>query len=214
MPRAWAVILDFDGTLTRRDVADRILSTFGGLRREDLAQSHRKGVVTEDWVYEKYRRIKTPRRRIAAWGLRQAQKRSGIEALAAFCRAGRIPIEVVSGGLDLYVDPLLKRWGLGRVPRFRASSRDSSKGLWMRYLFLKNSRTLGDFKASRVRAMKRRGRRVLYAGDGPSDLRAARAADLVFARGELARLLKKQRRPFRVLRDFRGVLAQLKKTSR
>ena len=108
---------------------------------------------------------------------------------------------IISGGIDLYLDPLLRRWGFPGLKRFRAKATRATAGLRLDYRYLRGA-TLAEFKRSRVLHHRRRGRRVLFAGDGTSDLPAAQAADLAFARGHLLRRCRSRGVPARPLDTF------------
>lgn len=197
----WAVVLDFDGTITTHDVADSILNEFGGLSRRMINASYDPGVVTERWVRDMFRRVKAEPDRLKRFVRRTAKARPGFHEFVSRCRELAIPVEIVSGGLDLYLDLLLGDWGHSHLPRYRATSRMTKSGLSVRYGYLKGS-TLDDFKRGRVLAHRRAGRRVLFAGDGTSDIAAAKSADAAFARGHLWKHLRAGGTEARPLRTF------------
>ena len=68
----------------------------------------------------------------------------------------------------------------------------------------------GTCKRERVRAHQALGRVVVFIGDGSSDRYAAFHADLVFAKGDLARFCAASGWPFRPWVDFAEVTAWLK----
>ncbi|PCI39855.1 MAG: hypothetical protein COB53_02505 [Elusimicrobia bacterium] len=199
----WAVVLDFDGTITKNDVADSILNEFGGLTRRMINASYNPSVVTEEWVRSMFLRVNETPARLRRFVRETAEAREGFHGFIGRCRELGVAVEVVSGGLDLYLDLLLADWGHGHLPRYRASSRMTKKGLSVRYSYLKGA-TLDAFKRERVRVHQRSGRRVLFAGDGTSDIEAACAADAAFARSHLWRHMRKRGENVRQLRTFDG----------
>ena len=105
MTRApWAVVLDFDGTITKDDVADSILNEFGGLSRRMINASYDPSVVTEEWVRSMFLRVKETPSRLRRFVRETAQAREGFHEFVGRCRELGIAVEVVSGGLDLYLD--------------------------------------------------------------------------------------------------------------
>jgi len=205
----WAVVLDFDGTITTRDISDAILNRYGRVTERDIEDSCKPGVITEAWVRDKFRRVRCSPRTLRRYILEIGRPRSGFREFAAACTGAGVPMEIVSGGVDLYLDLLLETWGAPDIKRFRAQSRHTSRGISVRYPWLKG-RSLESFKRGRVRAHQRRGRRVIFAGDGTSDLGAALAADVRFVRGHLARLVRAegvQARPLRGFGQLKRVLA-------
>lgn len=209
-PARWAVVLDFDGTVTTHDIGDSILRRFGGVEDRELRSSYHPDVITEDWVREKFLRVRQSRDTLDRFILRIARARAGFARLVAWCREHAVPVEIVSGGLDLYLDTLLKHWNLGDIPRWRATARCTSRGVQVRYGFLKGQ-PLDEFKRSRVRRLQKSGRRVLFAGDGTSDLGAARAADVAYARGALLRYCRREGRPVSRLETFDGLRRRLER---
>ena len=127
-------------------------------------------------------------------------------ALVADLRAHDIPVQVVSDGFDAYVKPMLAQAGLSDLP-FQSN----------RLVFQNGSIKLqfpherpghdprGGWKAGPVRALQAQGWRVAYAGDGMSDWAAARAADLLFARSQLAERCKQDGIPYHPFEGMRDV---------
>ncbi len=126
--------------------------------------------------------------------------------MVADLRAHGIPARVVSDGFDAYVKPMLTRAGLSDLPL------QSN-----RLLFQNGSVKLefpherpghdprGGWKAGPVRSLQTQGWRVAYAGDGMSDWAAAQAADLLFARSQLADRCKRDGIPFQAFEGMRDV---------
>ncbi len=209
-PAPWSVVLDFDGTITQDDVADSILNEFGGLTRRMINASYDPSVITEDWVRSMFLRVKEKPARLRRFIRETAKARDGFHEFVGRCREMNVKVEVVSGGLDLYLDLLLSDWGHDHLPTYRASSRMTKKGLLVRYSYLKGA-TLDAFKRNRVVLHQKAGRRVLFAGDGTSDIEAATAADAAFARSHCLRHLRARGKTVRPLRSFDAPLRLLEK---
>ncbi len=126
--------------------------------------------------------------------------------LVADLRDHGIPAQVVSDGFDAYVKPMLARAGFSDLP-FQSN----------RLFFRNGSIELefpherpghdprGGWKAGPVRALQAQGWRVAYAGDGMSDWAAAQAADLLFARSQLAERCKLDRIPYHAFENMRDI---------
>lgn len=204
--KPWAAVFDFDGTVTLRDVADSILLRYTRLRAKDIASSNT--TLTEELVRRCFLEVKAPIAELQAYAARTARLRNGFSELVHKSRAQGLPVEIVSGGLDLYLDHLLERWGLDWLPRHRGAAQDSPEGLAVHYRFL-GEHTLDSFKRERVRHYRRQGYRVLFAGDGTSDFAAAREADLLFARGPLLKLCRRDGVRARTLTTFHHAAAAI-----
>ena len=130
----------------------------------------------------------------------------GFASLVAALRSRGIEPQVVSDGFDIYVRPMLAQAGLADLAfqSNRLTFRDDSIELEFPHEQPDHD-PRGGWKAGVVRAVRRGGRRVAYAGDGFSDLAAARVADLLFAREHLAACCEDEGiafHPFSQMRDI------------
>ena len=171
-PIKWAVVTDFDGTVTLKDVGDVLLRHFKAATKEEIEDSCSPHVKMEEWMIKYFRPLMVPKKEIEAYVLESTRLRSGFREFHAFCAGQGIPLEIASGGVDLYIDCLLGKWRL-KIKSFYGRARFTAKGLRVDYPCLKGS-TLDVFKAARVRHYQRLGYKVAFCGDGASDLKAAR----------------------------------------
>jgi len=204
----WAFVSDFDGTITTFDVGDAVCLHFGAATKEEIRRSWQGGVSVPRWMRKMFGRLSVERQEIEAFVLSKVEPRPGFAELAAFCKNRKLPCEIASGGVDLYISPLLKNWGLGHIETRCAKAAFDGKGWRLDYSELKG-RKLEILKASRVLAHKRRGRKVVFCGDAPNDFLAAKAADIAFARGPLLQLCRERGVSARTLTDFRKPLKLL-----
>ncbi|KAF0126255.1 MAG: hypothetical protein FD189_991 [Elusimicrobia bacterium] len=207
----WAVVSDFDGTLTLSDVGDAILMEFGVFTAADIERSYAPGQSVEKWMARGFARLKASRAEIELFIGRSIEPRRGLTAFSRFCADRRVPFDIVSGGADIYARPLLKAWGVKARSSFGRTR--GNGGCWeLRYEDLAG-KTLPSFKADRVKHYRDRGFAVLFCGDAPSDLRAAGLADKVYAAGRLRGLCRAKGIKFSPLRDLRDAAAFIKKNS-
>ena len=206
----WAVVTDFDATITTRDIGDSIIGHFNAASAKEIRDSCRPGVAVEKWMEEVFERAGIAGagpKEIRKFVLDTAVMRRGFGEFLRLCRKRKIPVEIVSGGLDIYVKPLFKKWGIKTRSFFGSSSRVNGR-MKISYPFLRNM-NLEEFKASRVRAFQDRGYRVVFLGDGTSDYLAACLADAVFARRKLYPLCRENGVPVHRLVDFHSVMRTL-----
>lgn len=201
---AWAVVTDFDGTVTLRDVGDVLLLHFKAATREEIERAYSPSVNIKEWMKRFFRPLDVTKRELEAYVRESTRLRGGFPELARFCAGRRFPLEIVSGGLDLYIDCLLKKWGL-KVKTFCGRARFTPRGLAIDYPRMDGA-SLDDFKTARVRHYRRLGCRVAFCGDATTDIKAAQAADAVFAAKRLWTHCRQNRLPARRLKNFRTVL--------
>lgn len=203
----FALVSDFDGTITTRDVGDFLLLHFGLATQKEIDESYSKGMKIEEWMKKYFRRMKY----IDGIRIKKALSdniriRSGFSQLVDFFNKNNYPLEVVSGGVDLYIDEVFSSNGIrikGFYGRFNGGD--------IKFDFLKKL-TLSDFKASRVRYYKKLGYKTIFCGDAPNDYRAAKEADVVFAALKLRSMLSDEKFSFYPLDNFRYVAGVINAT--
>jgi HAD superfamily phosphoserine phosphatase-like hydrolase len=183
-----AVLLDYDGTISLRDVGDELMSLFVA-DQAAVAEMDARYVAGEvgsralmGWDMEMLPDDPELLRAHAA----QVPQDTGIVELVAWCRARAIPVEVVSDGLGFYVSSNLAVLGLGDLPVATNRNLVSGGAAGVSFPFGHPScHVCGTCKRERVRAHQAAGRVVVFVGDGPSDRYAAWHADITFAKGSL-----------------------------
>ena len=195
------LVSDFDGTLTRHDFFRLALERLVPPGVPDYWQDYRAGRLTHFEAMRAY---------YSAIRASEADTLAVVEALELepdlpdwVRRLGHAGWELVvaSAGCAWYIDRLLGRRGVGVEVHANPGRFVEGRGLVMElpagspYF----SPTHGVDKAAVVRAARRSGRRVAFAGDGYPDLPAARlvAPGLRFATASLALALAEEGLPFR-----------------
>ena len=186
-----SVLIDFDGTISRFDVGDLLMSRFV----EDQAALDEK-----DQAYYEGR---VGSRELMLWDLSVLPEDAELlrataaslpldESFAAFvalCRRWRAAIEVVSDGFGFHVEPALAALGLADLPVATNETRLEGPDRGMSFPYgHPRCFVCGTCKRERVRIHQAAGRAVVFIGDGTSDRFAAAHADLVFAKDQLAEL--------------------------
>ncbi|OGR44103.1 MAG: hypothetical protein A2X35_12965 [Elusimicrobia bacterium GWA2_61_42] len=198
--KGWAVVSDFDGTITLRDVGDHLLLHYGFSDKKTIEESYSLKVKVEDFMKKAFSGAALTREVIAGFVRTKVKARPGFRKFILFCEARGVPLEIASGGVDLYADPFFKKHGV-KVKSFFGRARVVKGGIKITYPFLKRM-DLSSFKASRVSRLRRAGHRVVFFGDGPNDLKAAGLADKVYAAGRLLKLCRERGIPASPLTDF------------
>jgi 2-hydroxy-3-keto-5-methylthiopentenyl-1-phosphate phosphatase len=131
------------------------------------------------------------------------------ESFAAFVAAVRdrgAHVEVVSDGFGFYVSSNLAALGLTDVAVATNDNRVGEGAAGMSFPYGHPACFVcGTCKRERVRLHQASGRVVVFIGDGTSDRFAAAHADMVFAKGSLARICTAEGWPFVEWRSFLDV---------
>ena len=109
MDRPLAVLSDFDGTITVEDVAEVLLARFATGEWEEIERLNRAGVLgTRETMARQFAIVHATREELSDCFRREARMDPAVPAFLRFCKARGIPFEVVSEGLDFYLDELMK----------------------------------------------------------------------------------------------------------
>jgi 2-hydroxy-3-keto-5-methylthiopentenyl-1-phosphate phosphatase len=213
LPMAGAAVLcDFDGTIAKIDTAEFALQKFANGDWKIYDDQLDEGRITLKQCMEReFALVGASKSEISSEVDKAATLRPGFSKLVDYCDGRRIPLVVVSAGLDFVVRRIIRGNGWEgrlkiRVPR----TRFTSNGIKFQFPRLRFSSSQ-SFKDDTVAYYHGRGSRVAYIGDGSPDFAAARAADLTFTiRGsKLSSLCEKEKVPHLDIRDFAEVVKVL-----
>lgn len=207
-----AVLSDFDGTITQDDVSELLLQRFTGDAWLEVEAEYRaKRIGTREAIAREFGLLKAGRDEMLDYVRGHARIDESFLDFVRFCAERDIRLEVVSEGLDFYVEPLMRRWRLD-LPVRTNHARFTRAGLEVEHPYEDATcRLCGTCKLKRLFELRVAGYRVTYVGDGHSDICPAVEADEVFAKGHLAALCREEGvafRPFRTFADVREEMAR------
>lgn len=134
-------------------------------------------------------------------------------AFVRACEDQQIPFTILSEGMDLYIKRLLAKAGLEHLTT--VSNLGRIEGDRLRIDFPRENKTCtrcGTCKGEVIRECRESypaGTKVVFVGDGLSDACAAREADLVFAKKDLADYCLGQQIKYLSYDDFNDVMSRL-----
>ena len=204
------VFTDFDGTITERDSLVFLIERLGGgPRRLALGVRRRLAgrLTLRDEIASNMRSIRAPWSAAVTLLREHVRMDPGFPACAAWCAAHGVPLTVLSGGFKEIVDLYLGPEAFPAL-EIRANTLHPDQRRGWRCVFRDRSQ-FGHDKARALREACRRGRYVVFVGDGISDHAAAAVADEVFAKAGLARWCRAHAIPCREIRSFADVMASL-----
>jgi len=206
MPAKKAVLSDFDGTITRTDVAEAILEEFAPSRWREIEELYRaRKIGTRESMARQFALVRTGREELLQFVDRTAVIDETFRGFVEFCRAQGLVLEIVSEGLDFYVRHLLRKWDI-QVPVRTNHATFEDGHVRIEYPWADATCTLcGTCKLLRLFELRAEGYRTAYVGNGHSDLCPAIEADLVFAKSELADLCRTEEIEFMPFDRFSDV---------
>jgi len=185
------LFLDFDGTLVEPNVAILLVEEFcpdGKRLAHEIDLALHRGEITLREAWRRQVELLHERQipAMTEWAVRNVPFREGADELLALLHRFKVPTSIVSGGLDFYIEPILRHAGI-ELPVYCDGIRVvEGGGLEVVHPFgHPTCRLCGICKANVVRAIDGGPRRTVFVGDGSTDRYAAEVADLVFARRRL-----------------------------
>jgi len=177
---------DFDGTLTQEDVSFLILDAFATGDWRQLLTQYREGKISVGYFNMKaFAMVKADKQTLLQFVKSRAKMRAGFHELLAYCHRKGFEFVIVSNGLDFYIETILRDIGMDNIQVFAAQTQFSPSGIDVRYIGPDGNQLEDNFKDAYVRLFLERGYRLIYAGNGISDLSPARQAHHIFATSEL-----------------------------
>lgn len=212
----WAVFADFDGTLADHDTIDLLVETFLGreyartlLRRLAAGEMTVRAVIDEEFT-----RLHLSPAAIAEFLTARVRLDPRLPDLLALARERGVPFAILSSGVDALILPLLRAGGCPDVELIcNALEARETDGRWNLRVLWRDDSDNGHDKAAALRRAQAAGRRVIYLGDGITDLDCAHVADVVFAKRHLARYCRERGLAHHALPDCGAVVQFLRRAT-
>ena len=212
------IFSDFDGTFTDKDIGYRLFTHFSGGLNQSLVGDWKKGLISsKDCLLKEAEMIRTALYDIHSF-LDAFSLSSGAMEFYQTVKQQKIPFYIVSDGVDIYIDYVLKKHGLEGIRHFcnRGEIRDGRLIINFPY---DNDGCVrcGCCKGARIRDLVRENRpswEVIFIGDGLSDICAVPKADIIFAKGDLLEYCRAENATAIEYENFFDILNHLKESGR
>lgn len=177
---------DFDGTITEEDVSFLILDVFANGDWRRLLDEYREGKISVGrFNTQAFTMIKEDKQTLDRFVIEKVRIRAGFGKLLSYCQQKGFRFVIVSNGLGFYIETILETLGLGNIEVFAAQARFDPSGIKVQYIGPSGIQLQDGFKEAYIRHFLKSGYRIIYIGNGASDIPSARLADYVFATGPL-----------------------------
>jgi 2-hydroxy-3-keto-5-methylthiopentenyl-1-phosphate phosphatase len=213
------IFLDFDGTITLKDVSDYLFSQLSERRSEFFVKEYLAGKIGARECFLGECQVSGA---VTMESVENIVDRPEIDPtfkdFVEFCQSRGIPFYVLSDGFDYYIQRILERNHLSQV-RF-ISNRLVFQPVDGRGVFnllpvfpYKDSECdcCANCKRNHLLTLSSEDDIIVYVGDGYSDRCPSRYADIVFAKGSLIRHCLEENVSFFEYRSFRDVIDRLEK---
>lgn len=215
---ALRVFVDFDGTITRRDVGNALFRAFGGPACDRLVEQYRAEEIGARDCFRGEAAAMGQFPVQALNGFIDAQEIDGtFRGLVDLCEAASIELHIVSDGLDYYISRILAAHGFTSVPFFANTlaladaNEDGTARAEIAFPY-------ADAVCDRCACCKRNIMLTLSGdediicliGEGYSDRCPARYADIVFAKDALQTYCQQENISYYPYGSFDDVTARLR----
>ncbi len=177
---------DFDGTITEEDVSFQLLDAFANGGWRQMLTEYREGKISVGYFnMTVFTMIKADRQTLCEFARNEAKIRAGFRELLDCCHRKDFRFVIVSNGLDFYIETILGDIGIDNIEVLAAQTHFSPESIEVKYIGPEGNQIQDSFKEAYIRLFLSRGYRVVYVGNGISDIPAAKLAYRIFANGEL-----------------------------
>lgn len=187
-----AIFCDFDGTISRRDVGYNMFHHFSGGKNDSLLPAWKSLQMTSrECLSAEAAMVRASREEILAY-IEPFEIDPGFAAFERQCRRQDVPLIVVSDGLDFYIKAILGRHGLAHLQVMCNTGVLNGHGIQIQFPWDNRScMRCGNCKGERMAEYRVTNQdhppRLVFVGDGYSDICAIAQADLLLAKKDLAR---------------------------
>ena len=205
MQKGSRIIVDWDGTITRRDTLHMVVEKFGDPQVFSKMEGGlgRRALSLEEVIRSEFATLTAPLEEVVHFLQETVTLRAGFRR---FNERFAPEITVLSSGFIELIEPVMQREQL-TFPLIANRLEPAPNGWRVIWTEKRRCDICGE-SCKRMRVIAGT-RPVLYVGDGYSDWCGAQSADRIFARATLARLLKERGIPFTPFETFDEITAAL-----
>jgi 2-hydroxy-3-keto-5-methylthiopentenyl-1-phosphate phosphatase len=204
---------DFDGTLTEKDVSFLLLDAFADGDWRQLLRQYQEGKKSVNYFNtHAFAMVKADKQTLLQFAEGKVKMRAGFHELIDYCRQRGFRFVIVSNGLDFYIEAVLRDIGIENIEVLAARTQFGPKGIEAQYIGPDGNQLEDSFKEAYARLFLDKGYRLVYMGNGISDIAPAKQAHYIFATDGLLNYCKQTNLnciPFVDLNDVVRNLEQL-----
>ena len=201
---------DFDGTVTDKDASFTMLDAFANGDWRQILEEYKSGKISVgEFNTRAFAMVQADRQSLLEVIKGKVNVRDGFRKLVNYCHKKNIRMVIVSNGLSFYIEEILNNLGIEDIPIFAAQTEFLPEGLRVKYISPDGKEIDVGFKEVHLDSFLDKGYRVIYIGNGPSDLAAARRSHLIFATGTLLARCTQANLDCNAFNDFNDIIKRL-----
>jgi len=201
---------DFDGTVTEEDISFFLLDAFAqGDWRQLLREYKEHRMSVGEFNTKAFAMVKADKHTLLEALKGGVKVRAGFHELVNYCLEKGFRLVIVSNGLDFYIMAVLKDLGLRNVEVYAAQASFHTEGMKVQYVGPDGKRLNDGFKEVYIKSFLKLGYRVIYMGNGDSDVAPAKYAHYVFATGDLLAYCRESNLKYKPFESFLDAVREL-----
>jgi 2-hydroxy-3-keto-5-methylthiopentenyl-1-phosphate phosphatase len=205
---------DFDGTITEKDASFFLLDAFARADWRRLLRVYKEHKISVgEFNTRAFAMVKADKATLLEALKDKIKVRAGFHELVNYCLRKGFRLVIVSNGLDFYINAILKDLGLENVEWHAAKTAFHPEGMKVQYIGPDGKRLEDGFKEAYIELFLKLGYRVIYTGNGDSDITPARYAHHVFATGDLLTYCRGNNLAYKPFETFIDIVRDLKQLS-
>jgi 2-hydroxy-3-keto-5-methylthiopentenyl-1-phosphate phosphatase len=205
---------DFDGTVTEKDVSFFLLDAFAqGDWRRLLQEYKEHRISVGEFNTKSFAMVKADKPALVGALEGKVKVRAGFQELVNYLLKKDFRLVIVSNGLEFYIKVVLKDLGLEDIEVHAARASFHPEGMKVQYIGPDGKRLEHDFKEAYTKSFLKLGYRIIYMGNGDSDVAPAQYAHHVFATGDLLLYCRDNGLDYKPFETFIDVVQDLEQMS-
>lgn len=209
-------VSDFDGTITKNDTLSKFLEDYADPKWLDIENDWRDGKFgSQECLVKQFALIPNMSAELVDNFLDSMQIDEYFIPFANKLKNKGIPVVILSDGLDYFINKILEKNNLDFI---NVITNHAYFDDWGKFIieFPNDSKhcsnNAGTCKCKVIKNLKKRYKKVIYAGDGASDFCVSKEPDIVFAKSGLIEYCKNnelQHTPFSNYKDINNNLLKI-----
>jgi 2-hydroxy-3-keto-5-methylthiopentenyl-1-phosphate phosphatase len=210
------VFSDFDGTITKIDVGHQVFKTFSGDMIYPLIKDWKDNKITSrELLSKECENIKINDLNELFDLFEKQSIDDHFVDFVNYCKSNEIEIFILSDGMHVYIDSILKRYNLESIPFYSNKfnyevDENENITVWPTFPYTDSECNMcGNCKRNHLLYHKSDDEVSIYIGDGYSDRCPAEYADIVFCKGDLKSYCTAKKIPFYEFNNFSDIIKRL-----
>ena len=213
--RVFKIFVDFDGTITKKDVGDAIFWKFCDKKIvNDIIEKLLSDKISarQCWV-SLCEATKIPGKVELNEFIDAIEIDSGFHEFVEFCNKHKIEFYVLSDGFDYYINRIFKREGLEHINFYSNILEITEENtLIPKFPYLDiNCQTSANCKRNHIINHSSDDEYTVFIGDGNSDKYTAQFCDFIFAKADLLKFCERERITYFPFDNFNDVIERMEK---